>query len=242
MTAAATASRQDALRDNLAAVRHRIDLATEAAGRSRGSVTLTAITKTYPATDIAILSELGVTDIGEARVQEASAKRVDLGATPTVRWHLIGQLQRNKVNPAVAWADVVESVDRVGLVAPLARAAQFHAKNLDVLIQVDLDNRDIPDRGGVNPDQVGELADLIATQPGLTLAGVMAVAPLGVDPARAFERLVRVHADLLANHPGAVVRSAGMSGDLERAIAAGATHVRIGTALLGSRPVVGYGA
>lgn len=234
-------ARREVLRANLALVRDRIERAAVAAGREPESITLTAVTKTYPASDIALLAELGVTDVGESRVQEASAKYAAVGSTNLI-WHLIGQLQRNKVNAAVRCSNLIESLDRESLVPALARAAESADKVQDVLIQVDLDEVERLDRGGVRPDDVATLADLVAGAPSLRLRGVMAVAPLGADPNAAFERLARVHEALLAQHPMATIRSAGMSGDLEQAVAYGATHVRIGTALLGSRPVVGYGA
>ena len=236
-------TRRDELAANVAEVRARIDAAVRAASRPAGSVTLVAVTKTYPVDDIRVLSELGVTHVGESRVQEAGAKFDELGATAhTLRWHLIGQLQRNKVNAAAKWADVIESVDRLELVAAIGRAADSRPHGLDVLLQINVADDPQPGRGGATPDEVERLAAAVIAERTLTLAGVMAVAPLEVEPERAFARLAQVHDSLLANYPWATTRSAGMSGDLEAAVAAGATHVRIGTAILGTRPAVGYGA
>jgi pyridoxal phosphate enzyme (YggS family) len=235
-------ARRFELQSNLVEVQDRMDNAARAAGRERSEITLVAVTKTHPGSDVALLAELGITHVGESRVQEGAGKYAELNASTQLRWHMIGQLQRNKVNATVPWADVVESVDRPVLVAPLGRAAAVRGVVLDVLVQFDLAEVEQPGRGGVWPTAAPELVAAIAAESMLRLAGVMAVAPLGVDPARAFAHLADLHEAITRDFPDAVIRSAGMSGDLEQAIAAGATHVRVGTALLGSRPPVGYGA
>jgi len=240
-------------------------------------VTLVAITKTYPASDVELLASLGVTDVGENKDQEAAAKAAAVPAE--LRWHFVGQLQRNKAKSVVRYADVVESVDSLRLVAALSKAAVEHrSSTVDILIQVSLDGD--PSRGGavasgtslsvrssslsvplsqpvvasspsapnrassdisgfpeaVDPERdLWRVADAVAAAEGLRLAGVMAVAPIGWDPDRAFKKLALIVERLRAKHPGAVVVSAGMSGDLEAAIKHGATHVRIGTSLLGMR-------
>lgn len=230
--------RAQEIASSLARVRSRIDDACAAAGRPAESVGLTVVTKTFPASDIAILASLGVTDVGENRDQEAKAKCAALSGTG-VRWHMIGRLQRNKARSAARWADVVESVDRHELIEPLSRAAQEFGRALDILVQVSLDDQ--PGRGGSGESEVLALCDAVALAPGLTLAGVMAVAPHPPgpgDPGAAFARLARIHARVLERHPDATVRSAGMSGDLESAIEHGATQVRIGGAILGNRPQV----
>jgi pyridoxal phosphate enzyme (YggS family) len=204
--------------------------AARAAGRSPDELTLIAVTKTFPASDVRLLAELGVTDVGENRAQEAAAKHAEAGVPP--RWHFVGTLQRNKAGLVASFADVVHSVDRAELVTALDRAG---ATPLDVLMQVSLD--DAAGRGGARAADVPALADLVAAADRLRLRGVMAVAPLGADPAAAFARLAETAARVRAAHPGATWISAGMSGDLEAAVAAGATHVRIGTALLGRRDV-----
>jgi pyridoxal phosphate enzyme (YggS family) len=246
MTTDATTSgayaRREELRANLIDVTARITAAAAAAGRPASDVTLVAVTKTHPASDIRLLAELGITHVGESRVPEGAAKYAELHPATSLRWHMIGQLQRNKINATVPWADVVESVDREALVVPLARAAATRGVVLDVLVQFDLADEEQPGRGGVWPAAAPALVAAIAAQQQLRLAGVMAVAPLGVDPDRAFARLAQVHDSICRDFPAALIRSAGMSGDLEQAIAAGATHVRVGTALLGSRPTVRYGA
>jgi pyridoxal phosphate enzyme (YggS family) len=223
---------------NLAEVRERISAAALAARREPTDVTLVVVTKTWPASDVAILAHLGVTDVAENRDQEARPKQAEL-ARLGLRWHFVGQLQRNKARSVASYADVVQSVDRPELVAALDRAAGALDRTLVVLIQVDLADPPQPHRGGVVPADVPALADLVAGSSSLRLGGVMAVAPLGVDPVPAFDRLRTVSLDLRAAHPGATVISAGMSDDLEAAVAAGATHVRVGTAVLGGRPALG---
>lgn len=215
----------------LAALEARLAAACAAAGRRREEVVLVAVTKTHPAADVAVLRDLGVRDVGENRDQEARAKAA---AVPGLRWHFVGGLQTNKARSVATYADVVHSVDRASLVAALSAGAQRAERELDALIQVSLDGD--TGRGGALPGDVPALADAAAQAPALRLRGVMAVAPLDVDPAAAFAELAEVASRLRADHPDAAAISAGMSGDLEQAVAAGATHVRIGTALLGRRP------
>jgi pyridoxal phosphate enzyme (YggS family) len=225
-------ARRDELAANLAEVRARIAAATTAAGRPDGDVALVVVTKFFPASDVRLLAEIGVTDVGENRHQEAEEKAAAC-ADLDLRWHYIGGLQSNKAAAVAAYAEVVESVDRVKLVAPLDRGAA--GRQVDVLLQVSLDAPDADGRAGCDPSQLGALADAVATAEHLTLRGLMAVAPLGEDPAAAFGRLARIRAGFLQDHPDATVLSAGMSGDLEEAVTAGATHVRVGSAILGSR-------
>ncbi len=227
--------RRAELAANLQQVRERISRACAAAGRRSDSVTLTAVTKTYPASDVLLLAGLGVTDVGENKDQDASVKATEVRAAGVrLRWHFVGQLQRNKAKSVCAYADVVESVDSLRLVAALDRAAAgTRDEPLEVLVQVSLDGD--PGRGGVAGDDLWRVSDAAASSDGLRLGGLMAVAPLGEDPDRAFERLAELAGRLVTTHPGATTVSAGMSGDLEAAIRHGATHVRIGTSLLGMR-------
>ncbi|MFD4193041.1 YggS family pyridoxal phosphate-dependent enzyme [Amycolatopsis thermoflava] len=234
--------RREEIAKALVAVEARVADACAAAGRPRAEVRLLAVTKTFPATDAALLTDLGQTELGENRDQEAGPKAAELRALrpdARPRWHMIGRLQRNKARSVVRWADEVQSVDSVRLADALAKAlrnareAGERSAPLDVLIQASLD--DDPSRGGCPLPHLGELADHIATLDGLRLRGLMAVAPLGADPAPAFARLAAAAADLRRSHPDAVELSAGMSGDLEPAIAHGSTCVRVGTALLGAR-------
>ena len=215
----------------LEALEQRLADACAAAGRSRDEVVLVAVTKTRPASDVEALRDLGVRDVGENRDQEAAAKAA---AVPGVRWHFVGAVQTNKARSVASYADVVHSVDRPALVDALDKGARRAERVLDVLLQVSLDGD--PDRGGALPPDVPALAERVAGASALRLTGVMAVAPLGADPAAAFAELARVSERLRADHPQAVAVSAGMSGDLEQAVAHGATHVRVGTALLGRRP------
>ncbi|BBC31844.1 hypothetical protein SGFS_031380 [Streptomyces graminofaciens] len=233
VTDAAAQSRAAELERNLAAARSRIAHACRAAGRAPSEVTLVVVTKTWPAEDVRTLHALGVTDVGENQDQQAAAKAAATEDLP-LRWHFIGQLQRNKAASVAQYADLVHSVDRLPLVDALARGAERAGRRLRCLVQVGLD--DAPGRGGVAPAGLERLADAIASRaPRLELAGVMTVAPLHISPAEAFDRLAVLHERLRASHPGAVIRSAGMSGDLEMAIASGATHVRVGSAILGTR-------
>jgi len=241
----ATTARHDRraeLAAGLAQVRARIADACAAAGRDRTEVSMIAVTKTYPAADVLLLTGLGVTDVGENRDQEAAPKAAEVaaaGATP--RWHFIGRLQRNKCRSVVRYADAVHSVDSVRLTRALAAAAERERERpLDVLVQVSLDGD--AERGGAvadgdaSPEQsLDRVAAEVAEAGPLRLAGLMAVAPLGWEPARAFARLAALAAALRADYPEATAISAGMSGDLEVAIAHGATHVRVGSALLGKR-------
>ncbi len=230
-------SRRDELVAGLTRVRARIDAARAASGRT-DDVDLVVVTKTFPAGDVDLLAELGVTDVGENRDQEARAKQADLVPGPRLRWHMIGQVQRRKAGSVAHWADVVESVDRTELVTALDRAAGTLGRRLEVLVQVSLDVPPRPDRGGVAPTSAPALADLVASSEWLDLRGVMAVAPHPGDPAEAFARLAAVADQIRAAHPEADRVSAGMSGDLEQAVAHGATQVRVGGAVLGERPTV----
>ncbi|MEU2430111.1 YggS family pyridoxal phosphate-dependent enzyme [Streptomyces sp. NPDC007861] len=236
--------RRTELAENLARVEERIAAACAAAGRKREEVTLIVVTKTYPASDVRLLHELGVRHVAENKDQEAAPKAAacaDLDLT----WHFVGQLQTNKVRSVAGYADVVQSVDRLKLVRALSTAAVRAGRELGCLIQVALDAESgrQGDRGGVAPDAIGELAAAVDEAPGLRLDGLMTVAPLeGPYAGRqqaAFERLVEFSSSLRADRPAANMVSAGMSADLEEAVAAGATHVRVGTAVLGVRPRLG---
>lgn len=230
-------TRSDEIAANLATVRERIARAAEAAGRAPDDVHLVVVTKFFPASDVRVLAALGVTDVGENRHQEAEAKAAECADLP-LRWHFIGGLQSNKAAAVARYAHVVESVDRSSLVARLDRGAAESGRAVEVLLQVSLDPPGRDHRAGAPPDQLADLAAEVAAAPHLELRGLMAVAPLGEDPAAAFGRLAEIRAGLLADHPSATRLSAGMSGDLEEAIAVGATHVRVGSAVLGTRPAV----
>jgi len=251
-------------------VRARIAAACRAVGRGSDEVTLIAVTKTRPVSDIRLLAELGVRDIGENKDQEAAQKAAASAALGLdLTWHFVGQLQTNKAASVVSYAQVIHSVDRLRLVGALGSRARAADRTVTCLVQVSLDgdparggavggqvgalgsraraaDRTVtclvqvsldgdPARGGAVGGQVAAVADAVAAEDGLVLGGVMAVAPLGMPADVAFGNLRGVAEDVRSAHPGAVMISAGMSDDLEPAIEAGATHVRVGTALLGGR-------
>jgi PLP dependent protein len=222
------------LESRLVALRERVTAACGVAGRDPAEVTVVAITKTFPAGDVRLLWELGVRDVGENRDQEAAPKAAECAGLAGLRWHFVGQLQTNKAASVVRYASVVHSVDRVRLARALGRHARAAGRVLTCLVQVSLDGD--PQRGGALLADVPGVAAAVAAEDGLVLGGVMAVAPLGVPPAAAFAPLPAVSAAVREIRPEAAMISAGMSADLEAAIAAGATHLRIGTALLGGRP------
>jgi pyridoxal phosphate enzyme (YggS family) len=225
----------------LTAQRERVAAACRAVDRDPAGVTLIAVTKTYPAADVLRLAALGVTDIGENRDQEAAPKAAEVSAAgAAVRWHFIGQLQRNKCRSVARYADVVQSVDSVRLATALAESADRAHRTLDVLVQISLDGdatRGGAVDGGPDPDvDLRAVAERVAAATGsLRLRGVMAVAPMASEPGAAFNRLATIADWIRGEYPTATMVSAGMSGDLEAAVAAGATHVRIGTAILGNR-------
>ncbi|QCQ91493.1 YggS family pyridoxal phosphate-dependent enzyme [Rhodococcus sp. SGAir0479] len=238
--------RHEQIASALTQVRARLDTACRDAGRDPAEVALLPVTKFFPASDVHILYELGCREFGESREPEASTKIAEFrdhrDAPEPVRWHMIGRLQRNKVKSVVRWADTVHSLDSDRLADALSAAAAAalevgeRARPVEVLIQVSLDGD--PSRGGVPVPDLDALADRIAASPGLDLAGLMAVPPLGADPDAAFAQLNAVHSELLRLHPAARTVSAGMTGDLEAAVRHGSTCVRVGTALLGPRPIV----
>ncbi len=227
-------TRRRHLADGLDAIERRIEAACRAAGRDRSEVDLIVVTKNFPRSDVDLLADLGVSDVGENREQEARAKRDDGGPPPGVRWHFIGQVQSKKAPSIARWADVVHSVDRLKVVPRLARSAAEAGRDLTALVQVDLDPSPQPGRGGARPEEVRSLVDAVA-ESGLIAGGVMAVAPRDGDPREAFERLRGLAEEIRADHPRARMVSAGMSADLEAAIEFGATHLRVGTAILGDR-------
>ncbi|WP_150242518.1 YggS family pyridoxal phosphate-dependent enzyme [Nocardiopsis quinghaiensis] len=236
-------ARVERVRANLDAVRGRIEAACDKADRAPGEVSLVAVTKTYPASDVRILASLGVTEVGENRDQEAAPKAAET-ADLDLTWHFVGQLQTNKARSVASYADVVHSVDRARLARALGERAAAADRRLTCLVQINLDEDSragvIGPRGGVDPGDALGLAARIDEHEALTLGGVMAVAPRGGDPGDAFARLHTVASRIRDRYPRATVISAGMSGDLEAAIERGATHLRLGTALLGNRePIVG---
>ncbi len=224
-------NRAQELAANLADVRARMEAACERVGRS-DDVTLIAVTKTWPLSDVRLLRDLGVTEFGENRDQEAQPKAAALAAADgrSAHWHFIGQLQSNKARSVVSYAHLVHTVDRPSLLDALLRAARAP---LDCLVQLSVDGD--PRRGGMPREGVLDLAGRMEGL--LRLRGIMAVSPLDMDPSRAFAVVAEVHAELLERFPEAGIRCIGMSDDFEAAIEKGATHIRVGSALLGPRPV-----
>ncbi len=228
--------RRDGLRAALADLDQRVQRACADAGRDPAGVSTVVVTKTFPAADVRLLAELGVRDVGEAKDQEAAAKVADL-ADLDLRWHFVGRLQSNKAASVARYAAMVHSADRAKVVRALGKGARAAGRVVDLLVQVSLDGD--PGRGGAPVEDVPGLAAEVAALDGVRLRGVMAVAPVDVDPRPAFDRLVALAVRLREDHPGADLVSAGMSGDLEAAVAAGATHLRVGSAVLGDRPPLG---
>lgn len=235
-------TRRAELAEALAALWARIERACARSGRTASEVRMLAVTKTFPAGDVALLTDLGLTEFAENKDQEAAAKVAELAelrpdARP--RWHMVGQLQRNKARSVARWADEVQSVDSLRLADALRKAVRtardtgYRTEPLDVLVQVRLDED--PARGGCAPDDLPALTDELTHMDELRFRGLMAVAPLGVSPDSAFSRLTEITARIREDHPEATELSAGMTGDLEEAIAHGSTCVRVGTALLGGR-------
>lgn len=243
----AATTRQAELVTALAAVRARLARAAEAVGRRVDEIELLPITKYFPVSDVLILHRLGCREFGESREQEAADKaarvRAALPSEP-IRWHMVGRIQRNKARSIASWAYAAHSVDSDRLVSALDRAsvaalaAGVRAQPLRVYLQVSLDG-DV-NRGGVDirrPELVDELCTTIDAAAGLELAGLMGIPPLDCNPLDAFARLQTELARVQRDYPQRLGLSAGMSGDLELAVRHGSTCVRVGTALMGQRPL-----
>lgn len=218
---------QSDLAERLALVQAGIADAAQSAGRDASSITTVVVTKFHDASLVRDLYALGVRDFGESRHQDAAPKIAEL-ADLQATWHFVGQLQSKKARLVRDYVDVIHSVDRESLVAALAGAS-----TRGVFLQVNL--TDDPARGGAQPDDIGALADSVAATEGLELLGLMAVAPLGTEPRRAFESVRQLSERLRETWPRASALSMGMSGDFAEAILEGATHLRIGTAITGKR-------
>ena len=218
--------RRSEITSNLQAVRDEISKAVASAGRSLDEITLIAVTKTFPASDVEILRDLGITHFGENRDSDAAPKASTVAGT----WHFQGQIQSNKLKSITTWANVIHSLDEIRHFEVIEKSAQHP---LDIFCQVSLDGSE--GRGGVSEQKLYELAQAIEKSATHRLQGLMAVAPLGVDPSAAFSKLSAIHKAFMADFPKANKLSAGMSGDYKEAIAHGATHIRIGSSILGSR-------
>lgn len=221
------------LDDRLSEVTDRVAAAAARSGRSADELTIIPVTKFHPASLVRELYGLGVRDVAENRHQEAREKAIELADLIDLRWHFVGQLQGKKARQVRSYARVIQSVDRATLIDALAS----HDALTSIFLQVNL--TDDPARGGVSPDQLDTLTEHALRAPGIRLEGLMAVAPLGADPRAAFARVRELSERIRLVAPAATSISAGMSADFEEAIAEGATHLRIGTAITGNRPTGG---
>ena len=210
---------------NLQEVRERINRAAVQAGRNPLEIELIVVTKTFPVSDIEILRDLGETNFGENRDQEASPKAAEIAAT----WHFQGQIQSNKIKSISQWADVIHSISSAKEILKFAESPRRH----QIFLQVSLDGE--VGRGGASPTELPQLANLVNQSNNLELMGLMAVGPLGIDPDIAFAELAQINQGFIEKFPTAKYLSAGMSGDFEAAIKHGATHIRVGSSILGSR-------
>lgn len=218
-------TRKDEIAQNLQEVKERIRSAANSVNRDPAEIQLIVVTKTFPISDIEILRELGESNFGENRDQEAGPKAEMISAT----WHFQGQIQSNKIKSICQWADVVHSISSEKEILKFAQSERKH----QLFLQVSLDGQ--VGRGGANPADLAQLADLVNESNNLELLGLMAVAPLGVEPMKAFADLAKINQGFAGQFPNSKFLSAGMSGDFEAAIKNGATHIRVGSSILGSR-------
>lgn len=224
------------LAERLAAIETRIQDAARRAERSRDDITLVVVSKNHPAQLVVDLIDLGQRDFGENRDQEAAPKaaEVELARPGAATWHFVGQLQTNKVKSVLNYASVIHSLDRDSLLREISKVAANRGIEVEAFIQLNL--TDDPERGGIEPQNLLVFAEAVAAAPGIKPIGVMAVASLEGQEERDFELVAQSSAMLQTVIPAAKYISAGMSGDFEQAISFGATHLRIGTAITGSRP------
>jgi len=213
-------SRKEEIAHNLETVRANI------AAVVAHPVTLIAVTKTFPASDVQILKELGVIDFGENRDSEGAEKSAVVPGT----WHFQGQIQSNKLKSITSWASVIHSLDDPRHFEIIEKVAPHP---LSIFLQVSLDGAH--NRGGAGVDQLYHLAELVSESTVHTLAGLMSVPPVEMDPDMAYSQLAVIRNEFLLRFPAANSLSAGMSGDYQSAISHGATHVRVGSSILGSR-------
>jgi len=214
----------------LKSVEDHIAAAATKAGRARNEITLIAVTKTYPASDVEILRNLGVQNFGENRNEEGVAKSALVSGT----WHFQGQVQSRKLRDIASWATYIHSLDSADHIEKLSRIATEIGKEISIFLQLSLDGA--PGRGGVVASELRALADSVANLQQIKLVGLMCVPPVELEHERAFSEIADIHQDFLANFPTANFLSAGMSSDYEVAITHGATHLRVGSQILGSRP------
>jgi pyridoxal phosphate enzyme (YggS family) len=218
-------TRKDEIAQSLQEVKERIQSAAASVNRNPNEISLIVVTKTFPISDIEILRDLGEANFGENRDQEAGPKAQAIPAT----WHFQGQIQSNKIKSICEWADVIHSISSEKEILKFAQSPRRH----QVFLQVSLDGQE--GRGGANPSDLAQIADLVNQSNNLELLGLMAVAPLGVEPDKAFADLAHINQGFVGQFPNSKYLSAGMSGDFETAIKYGATHIRVGSSILGSR-------
>ena len=222
-------SRADEIADALGSVEARITAAAEAAGRERNEITLIAVTKTYPISDAAILQSLGIDNFGENRSEEGVEKSSQVPGT----WHFQGQVQSRKLRDIAGWATFIHSIDSPEHAQKLSRICTELGRDISIFLQLSLDGA--PDRGGVVASEIFALAEKVSALPNIKLVGMMCVPPVSLEYQRAFSDIADIHQRFIATFPKALFLSAGMSSDFEVAIAHGATHLRVGSQILGSR-------
>lgn len=218
-------ARKTQIAENLQEVKERITRAAHSVNRDPAEINLIVVTKTFPISDIEILRELGESNFGENRDQEAAPKAEVIPAT----WHFQGQIQSNKIKSICQWADVIHSISSEKEILKFSQSPRSH----QIFLQVSLDGE--IGRGGASPVDLSKLAELVNQSNNLELLGLMAVAPLGVEPEKAFADLAEINQGFSGNIANSKYLSAGMSGDFEAAIKYGATHIRVGSSILGSR-------
>jgi len=222
-------SRADQITESLGSVEARISAAAESAGRKRSDITLIAVTKTYPVSDATILQSLGVNNFGENRNEEGAEKSSQVSGT----WHFQGQVQSRKLRDIAGWATFIHSIDSPAHAEKLSRICTELGKDISIFLQLSLDG--VPERGGVVAAEIFALAEKVSDLPNIKLAGLMCVPPVSFEHQRAFSDIADIHQRFIATFPKALFLSAGMSSDFEVAIAHGATHLRVGSQILGSR-------
>jgi len=222
-------SRADQITESLGSVEARISAAAESSGRKRSDITLIAVTKTYPVSDATILQSLGVNNFGENRSEEGAEKSSQVSGT----WHFQGQVQSRKLRDIAGWATFIHSIDSPAHAEKLSRICTELGKDISIFLQLSLDG--VPERGGVVAAEIFALAEKVSDMPNIKLAGLMCVPPVSFEHQRAFSDIADIHQRFIATFPKALLLSAGMSSDFEVAIAHGATHLRVGSQILGSR-------
>jgi len=222
-------SRADQITESLGSVEARISAAAESSGRKRSDITLIAVTKTYPVSDATILQSLGVNNFGENRSEEGAEKSSQVSGT----WHFQGQVQSRKLRDIAGWATFIHSIDSPAHAEKLSRICTELGKDISIFLQLSLDG--VPERGGVVAAEIFALAEKVSDLPSIKLAGLMCVPPVSFEHQRAFSDIADIHQRFIATFPKALFLSAGMSSDFEVAIAHGATHLRVGSQILGSR-------